>query len=126
MSRFFSAIVLGVITAVGGRTIRDRILDVPVFWSADLFYVRIAVLASIVTFISLSFFSRPQIHEAMLYVDGLGAERLIHARLGDESLVIRLDASKSWPQIGDTVSLKVPDTKKHWFDAATGRRLARV
>ena len=66
------------------------------------------------------------IHEAMLYVDGLGAERLIHARLGDEPLVIRLDASKSWPQIGDTVSLKVPDTKKHWFDAATGRRLARV
>lgn len=33
----------------------------------------------------------------------LGAERLIHARLGNESLVIRLDASKPCPQIGDTI-----------------------
>jgi uncharacterized membrane protein YeiH len=69
----FSAIVLGVITAVGGGTIRDLILDVPVFWSIDLFYIRIAVLASIVTFIALSFFSRPQIYKSMLYIDGFGA-----------------------------------------------------
>lgn len=70
---FFSAIVLGVITAVGGGTIRDLILDVPVFWSQDLLLVRIAVLASIVTFVALSFFSRPQIFKAMVYIDGLGA-----------------------------------------------------
>ncbi len=29
----FSATVLGIITAVGGGTLRDLILDVPVFWS---------------------------------------------------------------------------------------------
>ena len=57
-------------------------------------------------------------------IELLGAERLIHARLGDEPLVIRLDASKACPQIGDTISVSVPDTRKHWFDAATGLRLA--
>lgn len=69
---FFSAIVLGVITAIGGGTIRDLILDVPVFWAADLSYVRFAVLASILTFIAQSFFSRPQVFKLILYIDGLG------------------------------------------------------
>ena len=32
----FAAIVLGTITAVGGGTVRDIILDVPVFWSTEL------------------------------------------------------------------------------------------
>jgi len=69
---FFSAIVLGVITAVGGGTIRDLILDVPVFWSLDLSYIRIAVAASIVTFIALSIFTRPQLIKGILYVDAVG------------------------------------------------------
>jgi len=69
---FFSAVVLGVITAIGGGTIRDLILDVPVFWAADLSYVRFAVLASILTFIGQAFFSRPQIFKLILYIDGLG------------------------------------------------------
>lgn len=70
---FFSAIMLGVITAIGGGTIRDLILDVPVFWAADLLFVRIAVLSSIVAFIGLHFFSRPQVYKLLLYADGLGA-----------------------------------------------------
>ena len=69
---FFSAVVLGVITAVGGGTIRDLIMDVPVFWSQDLLLIRVAVLASVVTFVLLQFFSRPQIYKLLLYVDGLG------------------------------------------------------
>ena len=35
----FGAIVLGLITAIGGGTIRDVILDVPVFWATDLSYI---------------------------------------------------------------------------------------
>ena len=31
-----TAMVLGIITAIGGGTIRDLILDVPVFWAGDL------------------------------------------------------------------------------------------
>lgn len=70
---FFSAVVLGVITAVGGGTVRDLIMNVPVFWSQDLLLIRVAVLASIVTFVALHFFSRPQIYKGFLYIDGLGA-----------------------------------------------------
>ena len=70
---FFSAIMLGVIAAVGGGTVRDLILDVPVFWSLDLAYIRFAVLASILTFIAMSFFARPMMFSLMVYIDGLGA-----------------------------------------------------
>lgn len=70
---FFSAVVLGVITAVGGGTVRDLIMDVPVFWSLDLQLIRVAVLASIITFVALNFFSKPQIYKWFLYIDGLGA-----------------------------------------------------
>jgi len=69
---FFSAIVLGVITAVGGGTIRDLILDVPIFWSLDLSYIRLAVLASIITFIALPLFKRPAIFKGILYADAIG------------------------------------------------------
>ncbi|VGO23471.1 hypothetical protein SCARR_05578 [Pontiella sulfatireligans] len=46
----FSAVVLGIITAVGGGTLRDLVLDVPVFWAADLNYIWIALGASFVAF----------------------------------------------------------------------------
>jgi len=69
----FSAIVLGIITAVGGGTLRDLILDVPVFWAADLNYLWVAIGASLVTFFADSLFTRKEIFRLMLYVDGLGA-----------------------------------------------------
>jgi len=69
---FFSAVVLGIITAIGGGTIRDLILDVPVFWATNLSYVQFAILASVITFIAQSIFSKPQILKLFLYVDALG------------------------------------------------------
>jgi len=69
----FSAIVLGIITAVGGGTIRDMTLDVPVFWAADLNYLWVAIGASLVTFFAESLFTRREIYQLMLYIDGLGA-----------------------------------------------------
>jgi uncharacterized membrane protein YeiH len=57
---------------VGGGTIRDLLLDAPVFWASDLSYIRFAVLASILTFIAQSFFAHPNVYKLMLYVDGLG------------------------------------------------------
>jgi uncharacterized membrane protein YeiH len=47
---FFGATVLGIITAIGGGTIRDIILDVPVFWAADLAYIWVALAASLAAF----------------------------------------------------------------------------
>ena len=40
-----SLIVIGVVTAVGGGTIRDLLLDVPVFWLADPTYLGVSALA---------------------------------------------------------------------------------
>ncbi len=69
---FFSAVVLGIITAVGGGTIRDLIMDVPVFWSLDLSYIRIAVMASIITFFALSFMKHAPIFKTILLADAVG------------------------------------------------------
>lgn len=69
----FGAVVLGIITAIGGGTIRDLILDVPVFWSIDLNYIWVALAASIATFLAHALFTRKGIYRLMLYVDGFGA-----------------------------------------------------
>ena len=69
----FSAIVLGIITAIGGGTIRDLILDVPVFWGLDLNYIWVALAASVACFAAHSLFSRKEIYGLLLYVDGFGA-----------------------------------------------------
>ena len=69
----FSAIVLGIITAIGGGTIRDLILDVPVFWGSDLNYIWIALIASVIAFVAHSSLSRKEIYSLMLYIDGFGA-----------------------------------------------------
>lgn len=46
----FGIIVLALVTAVGGGTLRDLVLDAPVFWVADSSFVLTAVLAALVTF----------------------------------------------------------------------------
>ena len=68
----FGACVMGIITAIGGGTVRDLILDVPVFWADELSYIWFALGASIATFVAKSFFSRKDIYSLLLYVDGLG------------------------------------------------------
>ncbi len=66
------AIVLGLITAIGGGTIRDVILDVPVFWAQDLSYIWVASLASVAAFYGRKFFSGRYVYSLMLYLDGFG------------------------------------------------------
>ena len=69
----FGILVLGVITAIGGGTLRDIILDVPAFWSISSVYIWVALGACVLTFVAESFFTQPQIYRCMLYIDGLGA-----------------------------------------------------
>lgn len=66
------AIILGLITATGGGTLRDIILGVPAFWSEDLTYIWVATAASIAALYGRSFFSHRYLFGLMLYVDGLG------------------------------------------------------
>ena len=68
----FGACVLGLITAIGGGTIRDLILGVPVFWAADLNYIWVALGASFVAFLTNRHMTRKEIYTTMLYLDALG------------------------------------------------------
>lgn len=69
----FGAAVLGLITAIGGGTVRDIIIDVPVFWSADLNYIWVGTVASILAFYGRRLFEKHKIYKLMLYLDGFGA-----------------------------------------------------
>jgi uncharacterized membrane protein YeiH len=68
----FGAIVLGIITAIGGGTLRDMMLDVPIFWATDLSYIWVALAASIVAFWADYLFTRKEIYSLLLYLDGFG------------------------------------------------------
>ena len=69
----FGATVLGVITAVGGGTIRDVVIGVPVFWVDDLSYIYVAAVASIAAFYGRRLFLARGVYGSMLYLDGFGA-----------------------------------------------------
>lgn len=45
-----SLVIIGIVTAVGGGTLRDLMLDVQVFWIADPLTVSVAAAAAILTF----------------------------------------------------------------------------
>ena len=68
----FGATVLGIITAIGGGTLRDIILDIPVFWATNQIYIWVAAGASILTFYANTLFTRKVINKLVLYVDALG------------------------------------------------------
>lgn len=67
------ATTLGVLTAIGGGTIRDMMLDVPVFWASDLSYVWVATGASVAALYGRRLFSDRYLYSLMLYLDGFGA-----------------------------------------------------
>ena len=68
----FGACVMGLITSIGGGTIRDLILDVPVFWAADLNYIWVALVASLAAFLTNRLMTRREIYNSMLYIDAIG------------------------------------------------------
>ncbi|MBL0943104.1 MAG: sn-glycerol-3-phosphate import ATP-binding protein UgpC [Hydrogenophaga sp.] len=56
-------------------------------------------------------------------VELLGAERLLHCRLGDEAVIIRTHEDEGAPAVGSTIRAKPREDRLHWFDAATQRRV---
>jgi len=70
---FFGASVLGIITAIGGGTVRDLILGVPVFWAGDLSYIWVALASSLLAFRLGSSFTQRRMNSLVLYLDGFGA-----------------------------------------------------
>lgn len=67
----FSIVLLGMITALGGGTIRDILIDAnPVFWMADLTYLWVALAASVVAFFLIRLIT--PLFKLLLYVDAFG------------------------------------------------------
>lgn len=67
----FGALVIAAVTAIGGGTIRDLLLDRhPVFWIADLRYLGVITGAGATTFVYTTFFRPP--HQALEVADAFG------------------------------------------------------
>jgi sn-glycerol 3-phosphate transport system ATP-binding protein len=57
-------------------------------------------------------------------VEMLGAERLIHGRIGSTLATVRVDSTTPAPRVGDRLPLAVATEHLHWFDPTTQQRLA--
>jgi sn-glycerol 3-phosphate transport system ATP-binding protein len=57
-------------------------------------------------------------------VEMLGAERLIYARLGNEMLIVRTEENTAAPAPGASLQVTPRADRVHWFDTATGQRMA--
>ena len=55
----FGAVVLACVTATGGGTLRDMILNVPVFWLSDSYYLWIAAVTGVVSFYLIRYLQVP-------------------------------------------------------------------
>ena len=67
----FGVVVLALVTAVGGGTLRDVILNAyPVFWVADPAYLTTAALSAVVYFVIARFWQMP--HKVLLFADAGG------------------------------------------------------
>ena len=65
------AILLGLVTAVGGGTVRDALMHYPVFWFQDFSYVWAALVGALVAFFLTTIVQNMQ--RSLLYLDALGA-----------------------------------------------------
>lgn len=67
----FGIMVLAIVTAVGGGTIRDLCLNVhPIFWIKNPDYILTALVAALLTFVAARFCRMP--HRVLLIADAFG------------------------------------------------------
>ena len=66
----FGVLVVAAVTAIGGGTVRDLLLDEPVFWLADTTYLYVIAAAAVCTLV-YGHFRRPP-HGALLVADAFG------------------------------------------------------
>jgi len=66
----FGAVVIAMVTAVGGGTLRDLILDQPVFWISQNIYLYVVVVSTLFLFFYARFKTIPI--KFLLYLDALG------------------------------------------------------
>jgi sn-glycerol 3-phosphate transport system ATP-binding protein len=61
---------------------------------------------------------------AVEVVETLGAERLVHGKLGAQGLTLRISGTDAPPTIGERLHLRPDAARLHWFDPTSGRRIA--
>ncbi len=66
----FGAVVLACVTSTGGGTIRDIILNIPVFWLQDTYYLWIAVTTGVVSFYLIRYLQVPM--RLLMIADAIG------------------------------------------------------
>ncbi|MGE9271338.1 MAG: trimeric intracellular cation channel family protein [Verrucomicrobiales bacterium] len=66
----FGALVLALVTAVGGGTIRDLCLDAPLFWIEQPLYLWTALAAAFGAFVLVRFVNLP--HRTLSFIDAWG------------------------------------------------------
>ena len=67
---WLGVVVIAFVTAVGGGTIRDLLLDQPIFWIRDTTYLYVVLAAAAVTLVYVRFGKPPQM--SLLIADALG------------------------------------------------------
>jgi uncharacterized membrane protein YeiH len=63
-------VFIGNVTGIGGGTLRDVILDVPVFWLVDWYYVVICSASAVLTYFAAHQISKKS--NALLWADAIG------------------------------------------------------
>ncbi len=56
-------------------------------------------------------------------IELLGAERLVYASMGEDSMIVRIDEGSPSPKPGDIIRVAPREDRLHWFNAETGKRL---
>jgi len=112
----FGVIVLGLVTALGGGTLRDTLLDSgPVFWVDDPGYLLVAVIASLLTFIAVRVISVPW--RGLLISDAFGlavfmaigtAKALAITNSSSVAIVMGVMTGVAGGMIRDVLSAEVP------------------
>jgi uncharacterized membrane protein YeiH len=67
----FGALTLGIVTAIGGGTVRDLLIREPIFWFQDVNYIWMAVAGALLAFWGSRLLRTTA--NLLLYLDGLGA-----------------------------------------------------
>ncbi len=86
----FGFVVLALMPAIGGGTLRDLILGEPVFWLSDTTYLFVTLTAALVTFFAVRFMTR--LSDVLLWFDALGL-----------SVFCAIGAAKAMAVTGDPV-----------------------